>query len=153
RIVANPTEHHLREELIEDLKQVLLRFYPSRDWGQLRGEERRQRRRAIQLLFGTTLVFLTLAFYANYEQLVAVSRELSARAEALAATALLNKTNRPDLAALLSQEGRRMADLFEARNALLMSLQANPGLVSTLYGAYVAFSPDGKLLASANSDG
>ena len=87
RIVANPTEHHLREELIEDLKQVLLRFYPSRDWGQLCGEERRQRRRAIQLLFGTTLLFLTLALYANHERLVALSRELTAKAETLAATA------------------------------------------------------------------
>jgi hypothetical protein len=80
----------------------------------------------------------------------------SATSGRLAATALLNKANRPDLAALLSLEGRRAADLFEARNALLLSLQARPGLVSTLYGASfscVAFSADGKLLASASEDG
>ena len=55
----------------------------------------------------------------------------------------------------MSQEGRRSADLFEARNALLLSLQANPGLVSSLYGVSfysVAFSLDGKLLASASTD-
>jgi hypothetical protein len=61
KILANPNHYQLREELIEDLKQVLLRFYPARDWGQLRGEERSQRRRAIGILSGVALLFLVLA--------------------------------------------------------------------------------------------
>jgi len=36
RIVANPTDPQLHEGLIEDMRQVLLSFYPDRDWGQLR---------------------------------------------------------------------------------------------------------------------
>ncbi len=60
RIVANPTDHQLRGELIEDLKQVLLRFYPDRDWGQLRGEQRRQRRRFIGFLSAVSLTLLVL---------------------------------------------------------------------------------------------
>jgi hypothetical protein len=48
-IQANQNGHQLRGELTEDLKQLLLRLYPDRDWGKLRGEERSQRRRAIGL--------------------------------------------------------------------------------------------------------
>ena len=42
----------VREELTEDLKQLFLR-YPGKDWGQLRGEERSQRRRALTLLLSS----------------------------------------------------------------------------------------------------
>ena len=63
-ILANPNGHQLRGELTEDLKQLLLRFYPNRDWGQLRGEERSQRRRVMALLWGIALGFLALALVA-----------------------------------------------------------------------------------------
>jgi hypothetical protein len=43
RIIDSPTDRRLHGELIEDIQQVLLQFYPGRDWGQLRGEERRLR--------------------------------------------------------------------------------------------------------------
>jgi len=86
-IEANPTAHELGE-LIEDLKQILLRFYPDRDWGQLRGEERSQRRRAIGLMSGLVLIFLALtvaamsaAWFARQQQLIAESRALSAQAQ------------------------------------------------------------------------
>lgn len=61
RIQADPNNHLLRGELIEDLKQVLLRFYPGRDWGQLRGEERTQRRRLIWFLLAVGSLLLVLA--------------------------------------------------------------------------------------------
>jgi hypothetical protein len=58
--------------------QILLRFYPTRDWGQLRGEERSQRRRAIGLL---AALFLALALaavgfarYAQEQRVVAEER-------------------------------------------------------------------------------
>jgi len=74
----------------------------------------------------------------------------------LATAALVNKQTYLDLAALLSVEGDRAVDGFEARNSLLLSLQTNPGLISFLHhhGAVrsVAFSPDGGLLASASDD-
>jgi len=93
RIISNPTEHHLHEELIEDLKQVLLRFYPGRDWGQLRGEERRQRRHLIWFLLAVSLIFLALALTAAgfwrsaRQQLRATrSRELLLQAQSLSRT-------------------------------------------------------------------
>src|SRR5260370_19962325 len=46
----SPNDPIMRKELTEDLKQVLLRFYPDRDWNQLCGDERSQRRRALTLL-------------------------------------------------------------------------------------------------------
>jgi hypothetical protein len=89
-IVASPTNHQLRGELIEDLKQVLLRFYPGRDWGQLRGQERKQRRRLIWVLSAAALSFLVLALTAvgfarsAREQLRAVrGRELLLQAQYL----------------------------------------------------------------------
>jgi hypothetical protein len=79
-ILANPSNQKFRGELIEDLKQILLRFYPAHDWGQLRGEERRQRRRAIGLMSGLALVFLMLAaaaagfaWYAQRQRVIAES--------------------------------------------------------------------------------
>ena len=80
-ILANPNDHRLREELVEDLKQVLLRFHPGRDWGQLRGEERAQRRRVIAILSGLALLFLVLAMtaaglalYAQQQRFAATQR-------------------------------------------------------------------------------
>lgn len=49
-ILAAPNSSTVRGELTESLKQILLRLYPGMDWGQLRGQERSQRRRAISLL-------------------------------------------------------------------------------------------------------
>jgi hypothetical protein len=91
-IVANPDSLQVRGELIEDLKQILLRFHPDRDWGQLRGEERSQRRRAIGLISGLALLFLVLAlsaigaaWIARQQQLRAESRALAAQAEQMIA--------------------------------------------------------------------
>jgi TIR domain len=66
RILANPKDHWLHGQLIEDLNQVLLRLYPDRDWGQLRGEERAQRRRALWLLSAAAVLFLVLALAAGW---------------------------------------------------------------------------------------
>jgi WD40 repeat protein len=128
-------------------------------------EEARQRRqeekalrqaRLVATVVGVAfLIAVALGVYAYFARSEAERQAASATSGRLAATSLLNKANRPDLAVLLSLEARRAADLAEARNALLESLQASPGHISTLYGSFqcVAFSPDGKLLASAGNDG
>jgi WD40 repeat protein len=74
----------------------------------------------------------------------------------LAAAALLNKDNHLDLAALLAIEAKRATDTFEARNALLSVLKMDPRLVTQFRQETsvmtVAFSPDGRILASGDSD-
>lgn len=35
RMLANPDNQQLRGELTEDLKQLLLRFYPGNDWDEI----------------------------------------------------------------------------------------------------------------------
>jgi hypothetical protein len=60
RILASPSDHQLRGELVEDLKQILLRFYPTCNWDQLRGQERLQRRRAWHLVWGVIVLLLLL---------------------------------------------------------------------------------------------
>jgi sulfatase modifying factor 1 len=64
QILLNSKSPEVRSQLIEDLKQVILCLYPGRDWGQLRGEERAQRRRAIGLMSGLALLLLALAITA-----------------------------------------------------------------------------------------
>jgi WD40 repeat protein len=95
---------------------------------------------------------------ADTEAKEAQQQALVANAGSLASAALLNMTAHLDLAALLSIEARRVAERFESRNALFSAVGANPSLVSILRHSrlpamLVAFSPDGKLLASASGDG
>ncbi len=67
RILATPEEDQFREELFEDLKQILLRFYPGRDWGQLRGEERLQRQRFWRFMSGVITLLLLLLVTAVWQ--------------------------------------------------------------------------------------
>lgn len=62
---TKPNNPQVRGALVEDLKQVFLRLYFPRKWEELRGEERAQRRRAIGLLTGISLLIVTLAVAAT----------------------------------------------------------------------------------------
>jgi hypothetical protein len=78
----------------------------------------------------------------------------------LAAQSISHVDNQFDLALLLSIEASLANDTTEARNSLLTGLERHPGLMTTLHGhtswtswvSSVAFSPDGKTLASSSGD-
>jgi WD40 repeat protein len=151
RILANPKDHQLHEELIEDLKQVLLRFYPTRDWGELRGEERSRRRRAIGLLSGLAFLFLVLALIAAGFAWAAASRQLAAEA---IVDVFLNPASSAKKAISswdkwhTTEAANAIEEAFEQSNveAILPDPQNAP--VSG-----VAFSPDGKWILTTNSWG
>ena len=84
---------------------------------------------------------------ADVQAKIALSRQLAAQA-----TSLMN--DQYDLALLLSVEARRTYDTLEARSSLQSALEYKPQLTTILREHHqqvnaVAFSPDGKVLASA----
>lgn len=157
--------------LTERLNQAILRFYPGRNWGDLRGQERLIRRRAILLLSGAALLLLMLAsaavgfgYYAENERAVA-ERELDHNRR------LLYSAN-----TRLAYDALPVGDFRRIIDALRPSLPAHtPGpdlrafewyyallschCDSVLIGQHrslaneAAISPNGKLIASAGDDG
>jgi len=152
-------------DVILDIASVLLNK-PKESLG---GEDVRIYRR--NRLAGYTAVVMSLflavcaliaALVANRERLRAQKETRIATSGRLAATALLNKGGKPDLASLLSIKGIRMASTFKGRNALFTMSEANPQLISYLHQSRpsaaartvdVVFSPDAKMVASASNDG
>ncbi|HEU4557954.1 MAG TPA: hypothetical protein VFS20_08900 [Longimicrobium sp.] len=155
-ILANPSSPVLRGEVTEDLKQILLRFHPGRDWGQLRGEERGQRRRAVAMLASLALLFLLLActaagfgWYALHQQTIAESRQYAAQAQQVA-------DYDPAAALRWALDAGRTAHTDEAETALRRVLDG-PMALAILHHrgpvTRVALSPDGSRLATASDDG
>ena len=132
----------------------------------LEAERTRQRRKklvltAMPVLFVVALAAAMLAF-ALWR--AALSQARSSLAGRLGAQALVQLNSQPDLALLLSlQACQDVKDLDEqnsviARGSLLAGLEYDPSLITFLRahkGAVnkVAFSPDGKVLASCGDDG
>lgn len=113
--------------------------------------------------WGTVALFLLLIVTFT-EWLKARRANHKANAERLLNEALLHKEDHPDLAALLAVEGMKNVwplradpkNTYQARNTLLKVLQANPFLSVVLHHGSddlysVAFSPDGKLVASGSA--
>jgi WD40 repeat protein len=159
QIIANPRSEALRGEIAEDLKQVLLRFYPTRDWGQLRGEERAQRRRALGAISGVALTLFLLASAAVGLYLRAEQRREEVTASILALRAnTLEYGQRPALAALLTALS---LDIHPTQQAVdtAISLLAGPDFRATpLFGhdgtvMSVAVSRDGMVVVSGSEDG
>lgn len=132
--------------------------------GEMVGEEVKQHRKTIRIrnLAIGTLVFLFLitvcsAWYANGRRLKAVRQSKIFLSRQLAAQSLTHLDDQLDLALLLSLEACRVANTVEARSSLLNGLEYQPQINAFLHGhsegvSSVAFSPDGKILASGSSD-
>jgi WD40 repeat protein len=131
----------------------------------MRDQERVARDRRRWITFSSlAFVVVILSFFllvtvlqwreAETQRRVALSRQLAIQAIQmhLQGPLLLSR------ALLLSQEALRISETTEARSALLAALQFSPRLNTLLSvhdggGSDVAFSPDGKTLASTRGDG
>ncbi len=119
--------------------------------------EGRRRRVVLALAAGLIVTFgLALLALSQWQQVekqrrLTLSRQLAAQAGEYVDDQL-------DLALLLSAEAFQIADTVEARSGLLAALTASPYMKTYLRGHTnwvwsVAFSPDGKTLASGGADG
>ena len=129
----------------------------ERELEQQRARARRFRAIAIGLV--TLLAIAAAATVLAVRQTQKADRQAqSALSRALAAEALTNLDSDVDLAILLSLEAYHREPNVEARNALLTSIQRSEGIETFLHGHKdrvnnVAFSPDGKTLASTGGGG
>lgn len=120
------------------------------------GLQVRRHQRMLATLVVLLLLALTAGAVAYQQRAGALRQERTARSQALAARSLALATGQPEASMLLAGEAYRAGATSEARGALL-STQSQPFLARL--GGHggpvnaVAFAPDGRLLATAGSDG
>ena len=159
-VARGETGPAVRAQLVESLRQLFLRLYPGRDWGQLLGEERRQRRRALRLLSAALIAFVGLSVALSFlwrdadrSQRIAVAQRLAAQAQLLVA----RQPAQAERGALLGVEAMsRFGALglrsVQADQSLRGALALLPGRLSAmkveLGDAHdvVTFSPNGHYL-------
>jgi WD40 repeat protein len=156
RILSEPKDRQLQGELVEDIRQLLLRLHAPLDWGHLRGTERWQRRRALTLVSGTILVLVVLTAISLRLAVVAQHRAMVSLARSLASSSALQRRDHLDLALLLSVESFKASAIPAARSALLSSVEHNPQLSTFLHhdsGVFgIALSPNEQVLATGSAD-
>jgi WD domain, G-beta repeat len=154
QILNRPLTPDSREELIEDLKQMILCFYPGRQWGQLRGQERTQRNTALGILGFAASIFFLLAGLATWEAIRARTLQLIAESRALAAESeqMLEKNKGIALEIFLqawakANTAQAQAGIADSFPQLLTVLEGHTGSVNQ-----ASFSPDGKWIVTAGAD-
>jgi hypothetical protein len=144
------------DDLSEDEKGFIIISAELREREQ-KAKERQRRKNVIFLSTGLIISVILSAiaglmwWKSNIQQDIAFSRQLSSQA-----LIQLNE-KKLDLALLLSSEAVKYSKNVEARSALLTSLVRSPHPFTFLFNhtftvSSVAFSPDGKTLASGSMD-
>ena len=122
---------------------------------------RRGASRVQRIVFAAVLaalaVALALATFAFLQRNTARDQSRAALAQALAAQSVVDRDTEPDRALLLAVQANRIHRTPRSERTLLAALDARPHLVRFLQGAHssvneLAFSGDGRLLASANGN-
>jgi WD40 repeat protein len=128
------------------------------------GQDVQQHKRAMRLLWsGIASLSILLSRRSSFgldaqrQRDRAVQQMRIATLRSLVTEAKNSISNHPDLALIMAAEAAERANVWEARDALLSTLQNAAGVKTFLTGhtSYVAsavFSPDGKILASASGD-
>src|SRR5690349_13685097 len=117
----------------------------------------RLRRRTIIATSVAAVIMAALAVFGFIQAKLATERATTSRAGELSAQSVSLRESQFDLSLLLSVEAFRTANIPRTRSVLLDNTQADPQLQRFLGSRQdsrwkVAFSPDGKILASGNSD-
>ena len=155
RILNAPSDPTLRNDLTEDLSQLLLRLFPGYDWGQLRGVERSQRRSKLLLMSAFVFVVVSLSGLFAWKMLDARRQKLAGQSRALASSAERLIARDQGEALSVAIDAWRTAQTEEAHLAVA---HVFPQLIETLpvdgEGLnHVEFSRDGKRILTASIDG